>query len=93
MGGDFNTEPSYREMKPIWDAGFSDVDPFCRWNAGRPDSRCNATHVNAKRKFDYILHRGINSRNCVLGKVNRDHQIVVSDVTTAAGPRVRCSLV
>ncbi|WP_405651285.1 endonuclease/exonuclease/phosphatase family protein [Streptomyces sp. RK9] len=90
-GGDLNAQPSYPEMKPIWDAAFRDVDPFCRWNGGRPDARCKSTYVNVPRKFDYILHRGINSRNCMLGTVNRDHRIVISDVTTAAGPQAPCS--
>ncbi|MFH9071141.1 endonuclease/exonuclease/phosphatase family protein [Streptomyces alboflavus] len=93
IGGDLNAQPSFKEMRPIWDAPFQDVDPFCRWNGGNPDLKCNPTLVNehVKLKFDYILHRGINSRNCMLGPVNGDHRVLISDVTTAAGPRVPCS--
>ncbi|MFI1854580.1 endonuclease/exonuclease/phosphatase family protein [Streptomyces sp. NPDC020480] len=91
LGGDFNAQPWYREMRAIWDAQYSDVDPFCRkdW-----DRRCNGTQVgrNSGKKFDYILHRGVNSRNCILRTVNEDHRVVISDVTRAQGPRTACSV-
>ncbi|MEU1792267.1 endonuclease/exonuclease/phosphatase family protein [Streptomyces sparsogenes] len=88
VAGDLNAQPSDKEMKPLWQADFSDVDPFCKQQA---DNRCNYTHVGVKKKFDYILHRGVNSRNCILRTVNEDHRVVVSDVTTAQGPQAPCS--
>ncbi|MEU2726005.1 endonuclease/exonuclease/phosphatase family protein [Streptomyces smyrnaeus] len=92
--GDFNAQPGYSEMPPIWDARFTDVDPFCKKEKGRPkDPRCNGTHVNTGKKFDYILHRGVSSKNCTLRSVNEDHRVVVSDVSTAAGPRTPCRVI
>ncbi|WP_196943303.1 endonuclease/exonuclease/phosphatase family protein [Streptomyces sclerotialus] len=92
--GDFNAQPGYGEMPPIWDAKFTDVDPFCKKETGRPkDDRCNGTHVKTGKKFDYILHRGVNSKKCTLRSVTEDHRVVVSDITMAAGPRVPCSVI
>ncbi|MBP8535307.1 endonuclease/exonuclease/phosphatase family protein [Streptomyces sp. MK37H] len=88
VAGDLNAEPSNKEMKPLWQAGFTDVDPFCR---EVKDNRCNPTQVNSRKKFDYILHRGVSSRNCILRTVNEDHRVVISDITTAQGPQVPCS--
>ncbi|MEU0009476.1 endonuclease/exonuclease/phosphatase family protein [Streptomyces sp. NPDC006314] len=89
LAGDFNAQPQYSEMQPIWHARLSDVDPFC---GGTYDSRCNSTHVKSDKKFDYILHRGVGSRNCLLHSVNEDHRVVVSDVSTAAGPWAACTV-
>lgn len=89
LAGDFNAQPQYSEMQPIWHSKLSDVDPFC---GGTYDPRCNGTHVKTGKKFDYILHRGVGSRNCLLHSVNEDHRVVVSDVTTAAGPRAACTV-
>ncbi|MBL1101600.1 endonuclease/exonuclease/phosphatase family protein [Streptomyces coffeae] len=88
VAGDLNAQPSDKEMRPLWRAGFSDVDPFCRQRA---DRRCNWTHVGVHKKFDYILHRGVNSLNCILRTVNEDHRVVITDVTRAQGPRAACS--
>ncbi|MEV6128858.1 endonuclease/exonuclease/phosphatase family protein [Streptomyces violaceusniger] len=30
VAGDLNAQPSDKEMRPLWQAGLSDVDPFCR---------------------------------------------------------------
>ncbi|MFG1649931.1 endonuclease/exonuclease/phosphatase family protein [Micromonospora sp. NPDC049275] len=89
--GDFNTRPWITSvMTPIWRAGFSDVDPYCR---STRDARCNRTLPETRdAKFDYILHRGINSRQCLLYTPTRDHRIVISDVTLAEGPRPVCSV-
>ncbi|WP_327393827.1 endonuclease/exonuclease/phosphatase family protein (plasmid) [Streptomyces sp. NBC_01186] len=93
IAGDFNAQPwspQYPEMGRIWKSGFSDVDPFCKqtW-----DSRCNGTQVGSGKKFDYILHKGLNSRNCMLHTVNDDHRVVVSDLTAGQASGRPCSLV
>ncbi|MFJ4620858.1 endonuclease/exonuclease/phosphatase family protein [Streptomyces sp. NPDC088812] len=90
IAGDFNAQPGFSEMQQIWRSKlYSDVDPFC---GGTYDPRCNGTHVNTGKKFDYILHRGVGSGNCLLHSVNEDHRVLVSDITTAAGPRVGCTV-
>ncbi|MFD7409630.1 endonuclease/exonuclease/phosphatase family protein [Streptomyces sp. NPDC059866] len=90
VAGDLNAQPWYGEMARIWAEGFSDVDPFCKktW-----DRRCNGTQVGSGKKFDYILHKGLNSRKCMLHTVNNDHRVVVSDLTAGQGSRRPCSLV
>ncbi|WP_159042767.1 endonuclease/exonuclease/phosphatase family protein [Streptomyces curacoi] len=89
--GDLNTRPWIAKvMEPIWSAGFKDVDQFCGPVA---DRRCNKTLPKTDdAKFDYILHRRVNSGGCRLHTPTEDHRIVISDVTLADVPRPVCTV-
>ncbi|MFK4272450.1 endonuclease/exonuclease/phosphatase family protein [Streptomyces milbemycinicus] len=87
--GDFNAQPWYYEMGPIWRDRLVDVDKYCKMVY---DRRCNGTQVGSGKKFDYILHHGVGSRNCLLHTVNLDHRVVISDVTAAPGRRRPCTV-
>ncbi|MFD4949191.1 endonuclease/exonuclease/phosphatase family protein [Streptomyces sp. NPDC058409] len=94
LGGDFNTQPwDSSQMKPVWEQrpAYRDVDPFCgkTWS-----KQCNGTQEGSGKKFDYLLHQGINSRACYLRNTrNEDHRVVVSDVTTSAPSTDPCRFV
>ncbi|MFI1830667.1 endonuclease/exonuclease/phosphatase family protein [Streptomyces sp. NPDC020412] len=88
--GDFNTRPWDERMNPIWTANFKDVDPFC--TKDKDETRCNSTLWKVNAKYDYILHRGLNSRHCRLHTRTDDHRIVISDVTGGPGSSAPCTV-
>lgn len=93
LGGDFNTQPWYTDIRPVWEQrpAYRDVDPYCgkSWH-----QRCNGTQERVGKKFDYLLHQGINSRACYLRNTrNEDHRVVVSDVTASAPSTATCRFV
>ncbi|GGZ40021.1 endonuclease/exonuclease/phosphatase family protein [Streptomyces bluensis] len=93
LGGDFNAQPWDGSMGPMWKErpAYRDVDPYCgkswhRW--------CNGTQEGSGKKYDYLLHQGINSRACYLRNTrNEDHRVVVSDVTASAPSTDACRFV
>ncbi|MFD5898565.1 endonuclease/exonuclease/phosphatase family protein [Streptomyces sp. NPDC060366] len=89
--GDLNTRPWRTQVTgPIWQAGFRDVDQFC---GETKSDRCNRTvGTKGDAKFDYILHRRVNSLHCRIHTVNTDHRLVISDVTLAQGPQRPCTV-
>lgn len=93
--GDLNTRPWHTHvLDPVWRLGLGDVDPFCVPGAeGDARKLCNKTlPKTVDSKYDYILHRGINSRHCRLHTPTDDHRVVISDVTRAQGPRPACTV-
>ncbi|MFI7316958.1 endonuclease/exonuclease/phosphatase family protein [Streptomyces venezuelae] len=99
LAGDFNAQPwisEYPEMEPVWTNGYRDVDRYCGKDY---NPRCNGTqHVG--KKFDFILHRGVNSKRCMMhavkviddGQWTWDHRVVVSDVTAGPASRRPCTV-
>lgn len=93
LGGDFNTQPWDSAMGPIWEErpAYRDVDPYCGKNQHQ---WCNGTQEGSGKKFDYLLHQGINSRACYLRNTrNEDHRVVISDVTASAPSTATCRFV
>jgi endonuclease/exonuclease/phosphatase family metal-dependent hydrolase len=77
---DLNATPNARELAPLFES-FQDADPNCTPQGG--NGRCQATHPNAKKKFDYILlrkgayqPRGVGSHDNY-----SDHNLVHADIS------------
>ncbi|NRQ31816.1 hypothetical protein HII36_08180 [Nonomuraea sp. NN258] len=74
--GDFNTGPAGKALKPIWRAGFRDVDPNCY----KRSPGCKTTHTNEdngkKSKLDYIFHKDLRIADRHLSRTGHsDHDI------------------
>ncbi|WP_246212516.1 endonuclease/exonuclease/phosphatase family protein [Streptomyces abyssomicinicus] len=54
--GDFNADPAYSEMKPMWNQ-FRDADPSCGPTRNRPPCQATADASPYRKKFDYIFLR------------------------------------
>ncbi|MEU9789913.1 endonuclease/exonuclease/phosphatase family protein [Streptomyces sparsogenes] len=52
--GDFNADPSYPEMRPVWET-FRDADPACGPEQNRPPCQPTAQASPYPKKFDYVL--------------------------------------
>ncbi|MFJ3791436.1 endonuclease/exonuclease/phosphatase family protein [Kitasatospora sp. NPDC090091] len=75
--GDLNSRPQGPELAALWNAGLRDADPAC---GKAPQAGCHPTADAARpsrKKFDYILLRGINPPGVtVRDSVHSDHDIV-----------------
>ncbi|MCG8971474.1 endonuclease/exonuclease/phosphatase family protein [Streptomyces sp. CL12-4] len=82
--GDFNADPKYSEMQPMW-ASFRDADPACGPDQNRPPCQPTADAAPYRKKFDYIFLRKTGSFTTPSAGVHAnysDHDLVHADLRT-----------
>ncbi|MFD7282313.1 endonuclease/exonuclease/phosphatase family protein [Streptomyces sp. NPDC059862] len=82
--GDFNADPKYPEMQPMWNH-FRDADPACGPSQNRPPCQPTANASPYRKKFDYIFLRKTGAFTAPsLGVHNNysDHDLVHADLSS-----------